>query len=130
MHPNAESALEVNKFVETFHKRVRMSTNRWGMRDREYAKAKPAGTYRVAMLGSSYEMGPGVPDGATYEAVLEDLLNDEISATGPRTRYSLESDVPSASAQRPPGRGYFLRPTREHRSAAPGSKRLVAGARI
>src|SRR5690606_3442695 len=30
-----------------------ITVNRWGMRDRELAKEKPPGTYRVALVGSS-----------------------------------------------------------------------------
>jgi hypothetical protein len=54
-----------------------ISTNRWGMRDQDYEKQAPAGTKRIALLGASLEMGWGVEDGETYEAVLEDMLNGE-----------------------------------------------------
>lgn len=60
------------------------STNRWGMRDAEYTKEKPAGTLRIALLGPSHVMGNGVADGATFEAVLEARLNREF--THPRYR--------------------------------------------
>ena len=51
------------------------TTNRWGMRDREYSEAKPSGTHRIAVLGPSFVMGFGVADGEPFEAVLEDRLN-------------------------------------------------------
>lgn len=51
------------------------STNRWGMRDREYGLTKPPGTYRIAMLGSSTVMGLNVADGEAFEAILEERLN-------------------------------------------------------
>jgi hypothetical protein len=35
-------------------------TNRWGMRDREYERVPPPGTYRFAVLGASTVMGWGV----------------------------------------------------------------------
>lgn len=57
-----------------FHDRL-FSTNRWGMRDREYALEKPSGTIRIAILGPSHVMGSGVADGETFEAVLEARLN-------------------------------------------------------
>jgi hypothetical protein len=65
-----------------------MTTNRWGMRDRDYDKAKPAGTYRFALLGSSHSMGSGVTDDESFENIVEDRLNREIS---PRTglRYEI-----------------------------------------
>lgn len=54
------------------------STNRWGMRDREYELAKSPGTLRIALLGPSHAMGNGVPDGATFENLLEERLNREL----------------------------------------------------
>jgi D-alanyl-lipoteichoic acid acyltransferase DltB (MBOAT superfamily) len=52
-----------------------LTTNRWGMRDRDYELVKPAGTRRIALLGPSYVMGSGVADGETIDAVLEGRLN-------------------------------------------------------
>jgi hypothetical protein len=65
-----------------------LTTNRWAMRDREYEKTKPPGTYRFVLLGSSHAMGGGVRDDETFENIAEDLLNREIS---PRTglRYEI-----------------------------------------
>lgn len=65
-----------------------MTTNRWGMRDRDYEKAKPAGTYRFVLLGSSHSMGTGVTDDESFENIVEDRLNREIF---PRTglRYEI-----------------------------------------
>jgi len=57
-------------------------TNRWGMRDREYEDAKPSGTYRVALLGSSHVMGSGVADGETFENLCEDELTRAGAPTG------------------------------------------------
>lgn len=68
----------------TYHGRP-FRTNAWGMRDRDYARAKPAHTCRIALLGASPEMGASVGDGETYEALVEDRLNRERSrATGLR----------------------------------------------
>jgi hypothetical protein len=55
----------------------RFSTNRWGMRDRDYAREKPAGVLRVVILGPSHVMGNGVGDGETFEALVEERLNRE-----------------------------------------------------
>ncbi len=58
-----------------------VTINRWGMRDKDYASARPANTLRAAVLGASSVMGWGVGDGETFEALLEDRLNrDPISA--------------------------------------------------
>lgn len=54
-----------------------LTTNRWGMRDRDYEQKKPPGTYRFALLGGSIDMGSGVPDQGTYENLTEDRLNHE-----------------------------------------------------
>ncbi|WZO98368.1 SGNH/GDSL hydrolase family protein [Isosphaeraceae bacterium EP7] len=53
------------------HWGVRWSTNTLGMRDREYAAAKPQGTFRVALMGDSITSGWGVDDGRGYEPILE-----------------------------------------------------------
>lgn len=53
--------------------------NRWGMRDKEYEQAKPEGTYRVAMLGSSLTMGWGVEAEQRFEWLLEQRLNNEFA---------------------------------------------------
>jgi hypothetical protein len=53
------------------------STNRWGMRDRDYTLAKPAGTYRIAVLGPSLTMGNGVHDAEVFDNILEDRLARE-----------------------------------------------------
>ncbi|NND72930.1 MAG: hypothetical protein HKN43_15250 [Rhodothermales bacterium] len=56
---------------------ARFSTNSWGMRDQEYEKTKPDGVVRVALLGSSKEMGWGVGDNSTFEGIVERELNSE-----------------------------------------------------
>jgi hypothetical protein len=53
------------------------TTNRWGMRDRDYERAKPAGCYRIVLVGSSHEFGIGVPDQQTFESLVEERLNRE-----------------------------------------------------
>ncbi|MEW5918987.1 MAG: hypothetical protein AB1762_21465, partial [Gemmatimonadota bacterium] len=54
-----------------------ITTNRWRMRDREYALAKPHDTYRIAVLGPSFVMGSSVSDDETFESILEKRLNAE-----------------------------------------------------
>ncbi len=58
-------------------KEAPFKTNQWGMRDKEYTREKPAGTYRIALLGASYEQGSGVAREETFEALVEDRLNRE-----------------------------------------------------
>jgi D-alanyl-lipoteichoic acid acyltransferase DltB (MBOAT superfamily) len=54
-----------------------ISVNRWGMRDKDYSEKPGPGVYRIAMLGASTVMGWGTTDGQTFEAILEDRLNNE-----------------------------------------------------
>jgi D-alanyl-lipoteichoic acid acyltransferase DltB (MBOAT superfamily) len=58
-------------------------TNRWGMRDRDYALAHPPGVYRIALLGPSTAMGAGVEADQSFEALLEDHLNREAARNRP-----------------------------------------------
>jgi D-alanyl-lipoteichoic acid acyltransferase DltB (MBOAT superfamily) len=52
-----------------------LTTNSFGMRDRERSLTKPAGTYRIAVLGPSLVMGSGVADASTFPRLLEETLN-------------------------------------------------------
>lgn len=61
--------------TKTQFKGAILSTNKWGMRDQEYTKEKPENTFRFAILGGSYEMGSGVNDNETFEALTEKDLN-------------------------------------------------------
>jgi D-alanyl-lipoteichoic acid acyltransferase DltB (MBOAT superfamily) len=65
-----------------------ISTNRHGMRDREYAEQPAPGTFRAVVLGASSVMGWGVPDGANFESLIEQRLNAELAAA-PFARYEL-----------------------------------------
>lgn len=51
------------------------TTDSFGLRDKNYAFVKPAKTYRMALLGGSYEMGSGVGDADVYEVKVEEKLN-------------------------------------------------------
>ena len=50
---------------------VSWRTNAQGMRDRPYAIAKPAGTFRIAMVGDSIGAGWGVNVEERFESILE-----------------------------------------------------------
>jgi hypothetical protein len=66
----------------------KISTNRWGMRDKNYEKSPLPNTYRVALLGASSVMGWGVNDDGTFEAILEKRLNAE-RANKPYAKYEI-----------------------------------------
>jgi hypothetical protein len=73
-------------------------TNRFGLRDRDYARPKPEGTFRIALLGSSIDMGWGAGTDQTYENRLEDWLNAHASRRGLGRRFEvLNFAVPAYS---------------------------------
>jgi hypothetical protein len=61
------------------------TTNAAGLRDREYARPEPPGTFRIALLGDSIAAGWGVADGQGFEPKLEAMLDAASrQAGGPR----------------------------------------------
>jgi hypothetical protein len=75
---------EIAPSVSTVLGGAPITSNRLGMRDREYEKIKPPNTYRIVLLGSSHDQGTGVKDDETYENLVEDRLNRQF----PDPRYS------------------------------------------
>jgi hypothetical protein len=62
----------------------RLTVNQLGMRDREgISQQKPAGTCRIALVGSSVVMGYGVADDEVFGRLLEDQLNAARGQGGP-----------------------------------------------
>lgn len=78
---------ELRPSASIIYKGAPFQTNRWGMRDRHYAMEKPAGAFRVALIGDSRAMGYGVADPDTFDTMLEDRLNAEFG--GGRTRFEI-----------------------------------------
>src|SRR5687768_1124977 len=70
------------------YKGAMFETNRWGMRDLDYELKPPTGTYRIALVGSSFTMGAGVPLEKTHEWLIEDRLNRE-GPSLPGRRYEI-----------------------------------------
>ncbi len=68
-----EFVLRPNLSLE-FHG-AHLTTNRWGMRDQDYELARPANTFRIALIGASRDMGSGVANQEIFEAIVEDRLN-------------------------------------------------------
>ncbi len=63
---------------------VSWRTNAQGMRDRSYLPAKPAGTFRIALVGDSIGAGWGVDVEERFESILEETWNARSqSANGP-----------------------------------------------
>jgi hypothetical protein len=61
--------------LDGWFKLARLRTNAAGLPDHDYARAKPANTYRIVLLGSSYSMPAGVALEDSWQQVLEDRLN-------------------------------------------------------
>src|SRR4030095_7915628 len=76
--------LDLAPSVSTILEGAAISSNRFGMRDREYDTIKPPNTYRIVLLGGSHDQGNGVKENETYENVVEDRLNREL----PNSHYS------------------------------------------
>jgi hypothetical protein len=88
---------EMKPLWGTFQGGQSFRTNEFGMRDRSYAQAKPANTFRIALLGQSYVAGDGVSDGETFEQLVEDRLNAAAPRGAPTAEF-LNFGVGSYSA--------------------------------
>lgn len=85
------------------------STNRWGMRDKDYEQRHVAGTYRIALLGNSYEMASGFRQSDGFESIVEDSLN-RVAPAGRKYEilnfsvggYSIVKNVAVAERKVPP----------------------------
>jgi hypothetical protein len=75
-----------------------LSTNRWGMRDREYERTPQPDTYRIALTGPSFVMGSGVSNDEVFESLLEDRLNRENGGNAYARYEILNFAVPGYSA--------------------------------
>lgn len=73
---------ELRPSASIIYKGAPFQTNRWGMRDKHYSMEKPAGAFRIALLGDSRAMGYGVADPEIFESLLEDRLNAEYEGAG------------------------------------------------
>lgn len=67
---------ELKPNIETVYHGARVRTNAESLRaEREYARPKPAGIYRILLLGDSQTFGQGVELKSTFGALLEEELN-------------------------------------------------------
>jgi hypothetical protein len=80
--PAAFLPYELKPSYQSVYMGVPVRTNQWGMRDGEVTLAKPAGTFRIALVGSSNDMGYGVRVEDGYPERLEARLNAELAGRG------------------------------------------------
>ncbi|MBN2345131.1 MAG: SGNH/GDSL hydrolase family protein [Candidatus Aminicenantes bacterium] len=78
--PHPEIIYELRPNLDTVFKMARFQTNSTGLRDKEYRREKPPGTFRVAVLGDSFTMGSGLEIEETFHSILEARLNGNASA--------------------------------------------------
>jgi hypothetical protein len=71
--------LPPNANAPEIDERRRLITNSLGLADREYTMARPEKTWRVAVIGDSVTRGMGAEFGTSYEARLEDHLNQRFA---------------------------------------------------
>uniref|UniRef100_A0A7C4AT85 SGNH hydrolase-type esterase domain-containing protein n=1 Tax=Desulfomonile tiedjei TaxID=2358 RepID=A0A7C4AT85_9BACT len=57
---------------------VRITTNSDGYRDREFVDPSSSGKFVIAVLGDSFTFAQGVPQDATYPAIMERVLNQKV----------------------------------------------------
>jgi hypothetical protein len=67
--------------LDVFFKLVRFRTNSVGMRDQEYALAKPPNTFRVAVVGSSFTVPIGTEIEDAYHSLLEERFKRDFAPT-------------------------------------------------
>lgn len=68
---------------------VQVTTNSHGFRDTEYPIEKPAGTYRIMLLGDSLTFGWGVEAEARFGNLLEKKINEYLKQSGSKTKVQI-----------------------------------------
>jgi hypothetical protein len=71
---------ELKPNLNTWFRGAPFITNSRGLADKEYSLKKPPGVFRVAVVGSSWTMGSGVPLEQVFHSVLEAELNADEGA--------------------------------------------------
>jgi hypothetical protein len=77
---------------------AQLSTNRWGMRDRDYSLTPTPNTHRIALLGPSFVMGSGVADNEVMDWLLEERMNHEYKGNKYSNIEILNFGFPGTSA--------------------------------
>jgi len=68
---------ELNPNINILFRGSPYRTNRWAMRDQDYDRTPPPGTFRMALLGDSHAEGWGVSNEEKFEHLLEMRINAE-----------------------------------------------------
>lgn len=80
-----EVIYELKPRQDTWFKLARFQTNSAGLPDREYSLSKPANTFRIVVLGSSFSM----PSGVAIEDSWQDVLERDLNAHAKRRSFEV-----------------------------------------
>lgn len=72
---NPELVYEMKPSFSAYDQGVLVTTNTWGLRDREYSWLKSPGVDRIAVIGDSVAFGWGLKIEDTFSELLEVQLN-------------------------------------------------------
>jgi hypothetical protein len=67
-------------YVDINFKNARLTTNQYGLRDKEYSLKRHENTVRIAIIGGSLEMGTGVENEEIFENLVEEKLNNDFGS--------------------------------------------------
>src|SRR3546814_2406499 len=90
---------ELAKGFRSITKPGAIQTNRWGMRDQDYAQTPPPGTLRGVVLGYSTVMGWGVEQGAPFEAGVEARVSQRLAELAAGGFELMNLSVPGRSEE-------------------------------
>lgn len=82
-----ELGYELKPNLDELYKKVPFRTNSAGLRDREYPKEKPEGSFRTAVIGDSFTMPTGVPIEEAFHSRIENSLNQSSREKGSSQQY-------------------------------------------
>ncbi|MFT7462719.1 MAG: hypothetical protein ACI9EF_001061 [Pseudohongiellaceae bacterium] len=82
-HPDADVSRVLQPGIaERIYQKTSVTSNRFGLREKEYAMPKLAGTVRVVLLGDSYIFGQGVKVEQRLGVILERYLKERAGVSG------------------------------------------------
>jgi hypothetical protein len=87
---NPEIIFELRPNLNAMFKLAEVKTNSQGLRDKEYSKSKPSGTFRIAFVGDSFTM----PSGVKLEDAFHTIIEKRLNSLGTRKFEAINFGVP------------------------------------